>query len=128
MGYICAYTNTYSPSNRIVSHLEPLTVAANMTQSSFCRLDEVLLIFGMLGRNFQALTDPLDFPVKLKLLSSLESRWNKSEQKIFIAATALNPFVKLAPFKKSLAVFTTAGLRELFEELYLKFFNKRPQA
>ena len=40
---------------RIEQHLEPLAVAANVTQSAFCRLDEVLLTFGALMMNYKDL-------------------------------------------------------------------------
>lgn len=38
---------------RMKCHLDPLAVAANITQASFCRLDEVLLTFGYLVMQYQ---------------------------------------------------------------------------
>ena len=42
---------------RIKQHLERLAIAANITQSAFCRLDEVLLTFGALTITYADLRD-----------------------------------------------------------------------
>ena len=41
-------------------HLEPLAIAANITQASFCRLDEVLLTFGYLVMQYQKMQTDAD--------------------------------------------------------------------
>ena len=59
---------------RIKNHLEPLAIAANITQSAFCRLDEVLLTFGVLYHHFSNMHDPADNHIRTAVLNSLESR------------------------------------------------------
>ncbi|KAF9058366.1 hypothetical protein BDP27DRAFT_1151824, partial [Rhodocollybia butyracea] len=76
---------------RIKNHLEPLAIAANITQSAFCRLYQVLLTLGSLYMHFQRLTDPLDVDIRTAVLKSIEGRWKKTDQEVFIAAALLNP-------------------------------------
>lgn len=80
---------------RIKHHLAPLAIAANITQSSHCRLDEVLLTFASLAMEYNKLTDPIDWDVKEALLNSIERRWEKSDQDVFVAAVILNPYLKV---------------------------------
>ena len=93
-------------------HLQPLAIAANLTQGSFCRLDEVLLVFGYLFNQFAGLNDLQDNLLKHAVLNSIELRWSKCEQDVFIAAAILNPFLKIKPFKP-LSIFTNAGIDNL---------------
>jgi hypothetical protein len=66
-----------------------------MTQSAHCRLNQVLLVFGLLYReytdmifNTDAHTEPLH-----AILDSIEKRWAKCDQDVFIAALILNPVI-----------------------------------
>ena len=43
---------------------------------------------------YNKLLDPIDIPVKDALISSIERRWEKSDQDVFIAAVILNLFIK----------------------------------
>lgn len=84
-------------SYRVKHHLAPLAIAANITQSSHCRLDEVLLTFGALAMEFSKLIhDDDEELVKEALLKSIESRWEKSDQDVFVAAVILNLFIKVS--------------------------------
>jgi len=76
----------------VVHHLRPLGIAANVIQSQFCRLDTVLLTFGLLIVTYQAMTDPDDLPGCTAIINSLEKRWSKTDQEIFIATLIMNPF------------------------------------
>jgi len=49
-----------STSNRMKKHLEPLALAACITQTVHCRLDQVLLVFGLLYAEYQQLIDEGD--------------------------------------------------------------------
>ena len=54
-------------------HLEPLAVAANITQASFCRLDEVLLTFGYLVMQYQLMqADPGNAVACDSIITSIE--------------------------------------------------------
>ena len=70
-----------------------------MAQASNARLDQVLLIFGFLYHRFSSL--PLDVHDEVAVnavLKSIELRWSKADQVVFIAAVILNPMYKLQPF------------------------------
>ncbi|SJL01174.1 uncharacterized protein ARMOST_04492 [Armillaria ostoyae] len=113
---------------RIKLHLEPLAIAANITQSAFCRLDQVLLTLGSLFIHYSkslSATDMGERYVRYALLSSIERRWGKSDQEVFIAAVVLNPFMKLTPFRltSQTSFLTMAGLNDLFSRLYTRFFT-----
>ena len=53
--------------------MEPLAVAANITQASFCRLDEVLLTFGYLVMQYQLMqADPGNAVACDSIITSIE--------------------------------------------------------
>ena len=112
---------------RIVNHLEPLANAANFTQSSFCRLDEVLIVFGYLTRFFSTLIDPLDDQIKSKVMESMNSRLSNPDLSVMIAAALLNPFVGSEPFNIQLPTFSAAAIHNLLENLYFRFFFRKPE-
>jgi len=76
------------------NHLEPLGKAANATQNQHCRLDDVLLTFGSLYLQFFRQTDPEDTLIRTAVLDSLNKRWSKTEQEVFVAAVVLNPMMR----------------------------------
>ena len=77
---------------RTCSHLEPLAIAANITQASNTRLYHVLTTLGNLYRIFSNLG--LEDDVQPEVLASLEKRWAAADQDPFIAALILNPFLR----------------------------------
>ncbi|KIK78261.1 hypothetical protein PAXRUDRAFT_16962 [Paxillus rubicundulus Ve08.2h10] len=89
---------------RIKMHLEPLAFAANVTQAMICTVDTVLLTFGFL---------------------SIERRWAKCDQEIFIAAVMINPFYKTTPFSR-ISSLNNANIHTLLECLYTRFFQCDP--
>ncbi|KAF7974572.1 hypothetical protein HWV62_11944 [Athelia sp. TMB] len=60
-------------------HLEPLAIAANITQASFCRMDQVLLTFGHLVMTYKKLTDTSDFVPCNAIIKSIEKQWEKTD-------------------------------------------------
>jgi hypothetical protein len=100
-----------------------LAVAANVTQSVFCRLDEVLLTFGALTMEYQDLRDTCggDQVACNAILGSLKKRWANADQNVLIAAVILNPFFKHSPFK-ALLRFQPANIYNLFVILWDHFF------
>lgn len=114
-------------SLRIKDHLEPLAITANVTQSAFCRVDEVLLMFGALTLQYQNLrTTHGDQTACDAILNGLKKRWLNTDQDTFIAAVVLNPFFKHRPFKP-LQRFRPASIYELFITLWTRFFpNEDP--
>ena len=105
------------------THLEPLAIAANIMQSAFCRLDEVLFTFGSLYLHYSHLTDPIDLDVKNAVLKSINQRWAKCDQDVFVAAAILNPFISTSAFKTA-PFLSLAGILSLMARLHLRFFRK----
>jgi hypothetical protein len=102
--------------------LEPLAIAANVTQSAFCRLDEVLLTFGSLCMTYTKMMSPDGDVVSCQaIIGSIEKRWKNSDQAPFIAAIILNPLLKTTPFCPHSSL-TIAGIHQLFRSLFTQFF------
>lgn len=107
-------------------NLEPLAVAANITQASFCRLDEVLLTFGYLVMQYRRMrADEGDAAACDSIIASIEKRWAVSDQEIFVAAVLLNPFYRNSPFAP-LQFLNNAGIRSLFVALWKRFYRESP--
>jgi hypothetical protein len=108
-------------------HLEPLAIAANITQASFCRIDEVLLTFGYLVLQYNKMMaeDPEDAPASRAIIESIESRWAKADQEVFLAAVILNPFYQSTPFA-TLNFLNNAGIRSLLTTLWTRFYRMQP--
>jgi len=123
---MCIHSARLLSFPRIKQHLEPLAIAANVTQSAFCRLDEVLLTFGALMMDYKDLRDNRggDQVACNAVLNSLEKRWANADQDVFIAAVILNPFFKHAPFKP-LSRFQPASIYNLFAILWNRFFSEQ---
>ena len=106
-------------------HLEPLAIATNITQASFCRLDQVLMTFGHLIMQYQSMTDPEDVVGCKAIIESIEARWATADQEIFIAAVVLNPFYQSTPFA-ALQFLTNAGIHSMLGRLWGRFFEEEP--
>ncbi|KAI0654020.1 hypothetical protein C8Q70DRAFT_926500, partial [Cubamyces menziesii] len=115
----------HSLTNRVKKHLEPLAIATNVTQSDNCRLDEVLITFGVLLHAFDSLNDSQQI-IKDAVIASLEKRWDKSDQDVFIAAVILNPFIRTQPFQHLPELFTPAAIYLLLQRLWTRFYPDTP--
>ncbi|KAH9831451.1 uncharacterized protein C8Q71DRAFT_715432, partial [Rhodofomes roseus] len=104
------------------NHLEPLAIASMITQANHCRLDQVLLTFAWLYLHYKGLHDLADATVRSNVLRSIELRWGKCDQDVFIAAVILNPYHRAAPFKPS-ATTSRASLVLLLVRLYKRFYK-----
>ncbi|RXW12977.1 hypothetical protein EST38_g12878 [Candolleomyces aberdarensis] len=103
-------------------HLEPLAYAANVIQAAFCRLDTVLLTFGWLVAKYKGMTDPQDQPGCAAIISSLERRWSKTDQEVFIVAVLLHPLFRTKPFKTG-SITTNAAVSSLFLRVYHRLYQ-----
>ncbi|KJA22371.1 hypothetical protein HYPSUDRAFT_1084456, partial [Hypholoma sublateritium FD-334 SS-4] len=114
----------------ITRYLEPLAIAANITQASFCRLDQVLLTFGFLVMRYKDEKMNQDEIGRSAIIKSLETRWSKCDQEVFVAAVIVNPFYQTLPFNVNDGEFslwlTRAELRALFSRLFRRFFQREP--
>ncbi|KAF8876093.1 ribonuclease H-like domain-containing protein, partial [Infundibulicybe gibba] len=112
---------------RLKKHLEPLALAANITQLSHIRPDQVLITFGILYTQYNTLmTEDTSYQTWAALqavLDSIEKQWKKTEQSAFIGSVILNPIYKLKPFHRSCDFMTLAGAISLLKELYIRFFE-----
>jgi len=85
---------------RIQKILEPLAIAANIAQASHTCLDHVLLMLGNLAHIFSQNLE-FDEDLHLGILASLEKRWKKADQDVFIMAMFLNPFIQSSLLNKA---------------------------
>ena len=106
-------------------HLQPLAIVTNVTQAAFCHLDTVLLTFGSLVMQYQRITDEPDHIASTSIIARLEKRWMAADQDIFIATVIVNPFFQAIPFGRH-PRFVVAGIIELLECLYTRFFKEVP--
>ncbi|KAJ3755218.1 hypothetical protein EV360DRAFT_50115, partial [Lentinula raphanica] len=105
---------------RIIDHLEPLAIAANIIQAAHCHLDQVLVTFGYLFLQYSNM-NVTDRRGCEAIMASIESRWLKSDQELFVAAVLLNPVYRNLPFAE-IPVFNLAGIQELLMRLWKRFF------
>ena len=112
---------------QLKKQLEHLALATNITQLSNVHFYQVLIIFGLLYKECQALLAE-DNSLKTHylvqcIIDSIEKHWVKLEQEAFIVALFLNPVYKLGPFTD--VDFTTlAGILHLLKKLYVRFFGE----
>ncbi|RXW18608.1 hypothetical protein EST38_g7244 [Candolleomyces aberdarensis] len=93
---LCLDSSFWNDLKRIVHQLEPLAIAANIFQAPTCRLDHVLLTLGNIFNFFRNEDDSElgNVDVKKAMESSIERRWGKTDQELFILATFLNPYIR----------------------------------
>ncbi|KIK52705.1 hypothetical protein GYMLUDRAFT_64073 [Collybiopsis luxurians FD-317 M1] len=105
---------------RIVNHLEPLAIAANIIQAAHCCLDQVLVTFGYLFLQYLRMnvTDCCGCDA---IIASIESRWQKADQELFVAAVLLNPVYQNLPFSW-ISAFNLAGIQNLLMQIWDCFF------
>ena len=106
-------------------HLEPLALAANITQSTHCRLDDVVMMFGYLFYQFSCFSDADKQPLREAVLQSIEARWAKADQDVFLAAVILNPELRTKPFR-ALNFLNILGITSLLSRLTTRFWPNDP--
>ena len=79
-------------------YLEPLAIATNIIQASFCRLDQVLVTFGFLIMRYSDPAMDQDPMACDAIVNSLEKHWQKCDQEVFIAMVLVNPLFRMLPF------------------------------
>ena len=119
--------HTYRPTdlhslNRTCRHLEPLAIAANITQASNTRLYHVLTTLANLHRIYSNLDLEEDSNVRDQVLASLEKRWAAADQDPFIAAVILDPFLRGDFLGRHIAL-TPIGLCNMLKRLHSRVFR-----
>ena len=64
----------------------------------------------------------MDPEVRDGILGSLEKRWAKADQEVFILAGFFNPYIRTKCFNR--ASLTEAGLYRMAERVYLRIFGR----
>jgi hypothetical protein len=105
-------------------HLEPLAIAANVTQADSARLDSVLLTLGNLF--FVYRNGDFDPDVRDTILRSLEKRWSQADQPIFILSLILNPYLRQSCFARNSPFQQFVTVWEMAEKAYTRMFGKPP--
>ncbi|EUC55842.1 DUF659 family protein, partial [Rhizoctonia solani AG-3 Rhs1AP] len=103
-------------------YLEPLAIAANVSQASSTRLDHILI---ELGRLYHAFSQ-LGFNPKIReiVLESLERRWGKADQDPFILAVFLNPFIRGRLFSRENTLLNRSGVYGVVKRVFRRIFRK----
>ncbi|QRV77917.1 hypothetical protein RhiJN_05932 [Ceratobasidium sp. AG-Ba] len=105
----------------LVSYLRPLAIALNVAQATDTRLDHILLTLGNLFRLFNvSQIDPL---VRACILASLELRWSKSDQDVFILAVFFNPYIRALLFNPHNPAFCINGLYTTVKRVFERVFK-----
>lgn len=110
----------HMPHTRIEKHLRPLAVATNVTQANNARLDVVLLTLAYIFYIYCDVT--YDTVVRDAIHSSLEKRWKKADQEVFILAILFNPYVRKKCFNRENPLFTEASLWGMVTRCYSRMF------
>ncbi len=83
----------------------------------------MLLTFGHLYKFYSENNDPQDAPACQAVLKSLERRWSKADQDVFIAAVLFNPYRRREPFDDDLIdLLAPAHVHILADRLFQRVF------
>ncbi|EUC57191.1 NUDIX domain protein, partial [Rhizoctonia solani AG-3 Rhs1AP] len=103
-------------------YLEPLAIAANVSQAPTTRLDHVLIELGRLYYTFSKFAFN---PAIIKcVLESLERRWGKADQDAFILAVFLNPFIRARLFNPRNTLLNRWGLYGIVKRVFRRVFRQ----
>lgn len=106
--------------DRAMTHLEPLAIAANISQAAHTRLDHCLLAFGNLFRIF--LNPEVLENVRVGLLASFEKHWAKTpNQEVYIITVFLNPYIHSCCFNST--AITHADLYSMASQIFERVFE-----
>ncbi|KAF5387115.1 hypothetical protein D9615_001638 [Tricholomella constricta] len=105
---------------KVQAILEPLAIAANITQASHTRLDHVLLTLGNLYRIYS--TSTIDADIAYQIQNSLEKQWEKADQDIFILSVFFNPYIRSRIFQP--AVLSESKLYNIVESVFKRFYGR----
>ena len=82
-------------------------------------------MFGSLSIYYQSIKtkDPANIPGCTAIIDSIEKRWAKADQDVFIAAIILNLFIKTSTFAPQVHFLMHAGVLVILKRLYHRFFS-----
>ena len=103
-------------------HLEPLAWAQNVTEDVNVKLYHVLVTFGQLYFDYGH--PDIEPAVWEQVRKSLDMRWQKSDQDVFIMAIVLNPYLRDRCFNRQVTNLTPMGLSHIAKQLYMREGSK----
>ncbi|KDN35726.1 hypothetical protein RSAG8_11349, partial [Rhizoctonia solani AG-8 WAC10335] len=114
--------NFWNQLTELKLYLEPLAIAANVSQAATTRLDHILIELGRLYNVFSRLA----FNPKMRdtALESLERRWGKADQDPFILAVFLNPFIRGRLFSRDNTLLNRSGIYGVVKRVFRRIFRK----
>lgn len=116
-------TLTYRPNfSRLKLYLEPLAIAANVSQAPTTRLDHILIELGRLYHVFSHVA--FNPRIREIVLASLERRWGKTDQDPFILAVFLNPFIRGRLFNRQNILLNRSALYGIIKRVFRRVFCK----
>ncbi|KAH7338638.1 hypothetical protein B0J17DRAFT_551480, partial [Rhizoctonia solani] len=102
--------------------LEPLAIAANVSQAPTRRLDHILIELGRLYYVFSRLSfNPRVLEI---VLASLERRWSKADQDPFTLAVFLSPFIRSRLFNRENILLNRSALYGVIKRVFRRVFCK----
>ncbi|KAF8221863.1 hypothetical protein L208DRAFT_1382084 [Tricholoma matsutake] len=118
-------------SNIVKLHIEPLAITVNVAQHGNVRCDQVLVLLGQLCHIYinihikyrtqpNAAGEDDSHPVTA-IIDSIEKRWRKADQDLFIAFVFLNPLLKARLFNPNKLLITM--LLGILCRLYTRVFH-----
>ncbi|KAI0041872.1 hypothetical protein FA95DRAFT_1576106 [Auriscalpium vulgare] len=109
---------------QIRQHLEPLAVAANITQSDNAHLD---IVVSAIVNLYWIFSRPVVSPqVRASVIASLEKRWLNTDREVFVLAVLLNPYLRQTPFRIGSPFRNTHAPWVLFKRIFLRLFRVQP--
>ncbi|KAA1466432.1 hypothetical protein DENSPDRAFT_766849 [Dentipellis sp. KUC8613] len=96
-------------------HLHPLAVATNLLQMDHTRIDTVLVTLANLYRVFSD-------------SRSLEKRWEKQDQVLFILAAIFNPTIRIFAFAADSPFRVPSIIQSLAADAFRRFFSVEPDS
>lgn len=109
-------------NRRVKAHLEPLAIAANITQVQTTRFDHVLLTWANLYRIYPSAD--IEDHVRVVLHASLEKRWKKADQDVYILAVFFNPYVHGRCFSRT--ALSSNDLINIARRTFHRLFREHP--
>jgi len=106
----------------VKTHLEPFTIATLVLQAPDAKLPVVPITLGNLYCIFS--NSDLDVNVCNAVHESLEKRWAKVDQDVFIAALLMNPYIRGKCLGSGSLFLTPAGLYGIVKHTYEQVMRK----
>ncbi|KAF9494661.1 hypothetical protein BDN71DRAFT_1392892, partial [Pleurotus eryngii] len=105
-------------------YLEPLALAANITQASTTCLDQVLMTLAGLYHTYTSEPCFTERRSNDAIVDSLRKRWLKCDQDVFIVAVFLNPYIRGHFFDGSVHSLSRPGLFNVVKRVYARVFQE----